>query len=64
MDVCYDGQVVKLEDDLPRNLFIECDSICLNQRSIDLEIQIPTRKVEEFDFIIINGVKFKKEVTK
>lgn len=40
------------------------DSIYLHQKSIDLEIQIPTQKVEQLDYIIVNGIKFKKDVVK
>ena len=46
---------------LPKNFIINCDSIYLNQKSIDLEIQIPTEKIEAFDCLIINGIKFKKD---
>ena len=47
---------------LPKNLTINCDNIYLNQKSIDLEIQIPTEKIESFDYIVINGIKFKKDM--
>lgn len=45
---------------LSKNFIIDCNSIYLNQKSIDLEIQIPTEKVEQFDCITINGIKFKR----
>jgi len=46
---------------LPKNFILDCDNIYLNQKSIDLEIQIPTEKIKQFDYIILNGIKFKKE---
>lgn len=61
MSIFYDEKVIALENDLPKNLYIECASIYLKQKSIDLEIQIPTQKVEQFDTLIINGIKFKKD---
>jgi len=46
---------------LPKTLIMNCDSIYLHQKSVNLEVQIPTEKVEQFDCIVINGIKFKKD---
>ena len=42
-------------------LTIECEHIYLHQTSMDLKIEFPTEKIEQFDYLIINGIKFKKE---
>lgn len=44
-----------------RYLTIECEHIYLRQTSIDLEIEVPNEKIEQFDYLIINGIKFKRE---
>lgn len=44
-----------------RYLIIECEHIYLHQTSIDLEIEVPTEKIEQIDYLIINGIKFKKD---
>lgn len=42
-------------------LTIECEHIYLHQTSIDLKIEIPTEKIEQIDYLIINGIKFNKD---
>ncbi len=49
-----------LKTDLPNTLIIECDKICIKQKDLELNIEIDTSKIERFDYIIINGVKFQK----
>ncbi len=44
-----------------KNLIIECDHIYLHQTSIDLKIEVPNEKIEQFDYLIINGIKFKRD---
>lgn len=44
----------------PTTLIIECDNIYLHQKSIDLTIEIPTEKIEQFETLTVNGVKFVK----
>ena len=42
-------------------LTIECEHIYLHQTSIDLKIEVPNEKIEQFDYLIINGIKFKRD---
>ena len=42
-------------------LTLECEHIYLHQTSMDLKIEVPTEKIEQFDYIVINGIKFKKD---
>lgn len=42
----------------PRTLQINCDTITLKDRSIDLTINIPTEKIKQFDYLIVNGIEF------
>ena len=44
-----------------KNFIIECEHIYLHQTSIDLKIEIPKEKLEQIDYLIINGIKFKKD---
>jgi len=50
-----------LKDERPNTLVIECDNIFLNQKSIDLTIGIPIEKIKQFDFLTVNGIKFKRD---
>ena len=38
-----------------------CERIILKDKSLDFSIELTKGKMEDFDEIIINGVKFKKE---
>lgn len=49
-----------LKTDLPNTLIIECDKICIKQKDLELNVEIDTSKIERFDYIIINGIKFQK----
>lgn len=42
-------------------LTIDCEHIYLHQTSIDLKIEIPKEKLEQFDYLIINGIKYSKD---
>lgn len=47
-----------LECTRPKTLQIDCDIITLKERTTDLTINIPTEKIERFDYLILNGIKF------
>ncbi len=49
-----------LKNDLPNTLTIECDKVCIKQKDLELNVEIDTSKIERFDYIIINGIKFRK----
>jgi hypothetical protein len=38
-----------------------CDRIILKDKSLDFSFEITKGKIEDFDVIIINGIKFVKE---
>lgn len=42
-------------------LQISCKKLQLLDKSANLTIDIPQEKIEQYDTIIINGIKFKKE---
>lgn len=45
-------------------LIIDCEHIYLHQTSMDLKIEVPKEKLEQIDYLIINGIKFKKDRSK
>ena len=45
-------------------LHISCKNIKLCDTKADLTIDVPQEKIEQYDAIVINGVKFKKEILK
>ena len=51
----------EIKNSLYNNLIIDCEYIYLYQTSIDLKIEIPKEKIDRFDYLIINGIKFKKD---
>ena len=51
----------EIKNPLYNNLIIDCEYIYLYQTSIDLKIEIPKEKIDRFDYLIINGIKFKKD---
>ena len=51
-------QYTLLECTRPRTLQIDCDTITLKDKSVDLTINIPTEKIEQFDYLILNGIQF------
>ena len=42
-------------------LYISCKDIKLCNAKANLTIDIPKEKIEQYDTIVINGIKFKKE---
>lgn len=45
----------------PRTLMIQnCDKVILKPKSLEVEVKIETANFDDFDFIEINGHKFKK----
>ena len=53
--------ISKMLPSLDRALYIDCDTITLNQKAIDLNISLQKEIINKFDSIIINGIKFNKE---
>ena len=51
----------KIKNPLYNSLTIDCEYIYLYQTSMDLKIEIPNEKIDRFDYLIINGIKFKKD---
>ena len=51
----------KIKNPLYNRLTIGCEHIYLYQTSMDLKIEIPKEKIDRFDYLIINGIKFKKD---
>lgn len=47
---------------MPNTLEIKnCERIILKDKSLDFSFEITKGKIEDFDEIVINGIKFKKE---
>ena len=42
-------------------LYISCKDIKLCDTKANLTVDIPQGKIEQYDTIVINGIKFKKE---
>ena len=51
----------EIKKPLYNNLIIDCEYIYLYQTSMDLKIEIPKEKIDRLDYLIINGIKFKKD---
>lgn len=51
----------KIKNPPYNSLTIDCEYIYLYQTSMDLKIEIPKEKIDRFDYLIINGIKFKKD---
>lgn len=53
---------LNLDLDAPRELHINgCEKIILNKKDIELQVELLGDKIDRFDAIIINGIKFIKE---
>jgi len=53
-----------LLDELPpKTLSIDCDTIILNQRSLDISFKLERVNLEKFDNLTINGFTFVREKT-
>ena len=44
----------------PTTLQVECDTIILRERSMDLIIDVPTETIKSIDYLILNGIKFSR----
>ena len=47
----------------PVTLSIDCETIILNKRDLDISFKLEAAKIENFDRIIINGITFVREKT-
>ena len=47
-----------LDDLPPKTLSIDCDTIILNKKDLDISFKLDAAKIENFDRIIINGITF------
>ena len=57
--------VGRLLNDLPSStLSIDCDTIILNKKDLDISFKLERAKIESFDKIIINGITFTREYKK
>jgi DNA-directed RNA polymerase subunit M/transcription elongation factor TFIIS len=45
----------------PATLSIDCETIILNKRDLDISFKLESAKMENFDRIIINGITFVRE---
>lgn len=48
-------------ENILNTLVVECNSIYLHQKDIDLKIEVPKEKIERFEYLVINGITFKKD---
>ena len=47
----------------PQTLSIDCETIILNKRDLDISFKLEAAKMENFDRLTINGVTFVREKT-
>ena len=52
-----------LEDLPPPSLSIECETIILNKKDLDISFKLDAAKIKNFDRLIINGITFVREKT-
>ena len=45
----------------PRTIQIDCDTIILDKKDLDITFKLDPAKIENFDRLIINGITFIKE---
>lgn len=51
-------------DDLPSpSLSIDCETIILNKRDLEISFKLDPAKIKNFDRLIINGITFVREKT-
>ena len=48
----------------PRTVQIDCDTIILKQRELDISFKLEAAKIKNFDRLTINGITFIKEDNK
>ena len=53
------NDVYDFNPNLAENICINCDKIILKQDSV--EIEVSNDQIKNFEYIIVNGFKFKKE---
>ena len=49
------------EDPLPQTVTIYCDNIYLKHKTLGFDILVPEHSIQNFEEIIINGYKFKRD---
>jgi hypothetical protein len=47
----------------PPSLSIDCETIILNKRDLEISFKLDPAKIKNFDRIIINGITFVREKT-
>ena len=47
----------------PQTLNIDCETIILKKRDLDISFKLESAKMENFDKLIINGITFVREKT-
>lgn len=58
------GLVVgKFDALLPKTLSIDCDTIALNKRDLEISFKLDSAKIKNFDKLVINGITFVREKT-
>ena len=55
------GFAIGLNPPPPRTVQIDCDTIILNKKDLDISFKLDTVKIENFDRLIVNGITFIKE---
>lgn len=45
----------------PKTISIDCDTIFLNKKDLEISFKLESAKMENFDRLIINGVTFVRE---
>ena len=47
----------------PQTLSIDCETIILNKRELEISFKLESAKMENFDKLVINGITFVREKT-
>ena len=50
-----------LEDFPPSSLSIDCETIILNKKDLDISFKLDTAKIKNFDRLVINGINFEQK---
>ena len=58
------ANLIAKPSEITRYMSLDCDEIHLVNREIDIKIVLTQTKIENVDCIVINGIRFKKEVLK
>jgi hypothetical protein len=51
------------EEPSPHSVIIECAKLTLHNRTVDIDVDIYPRQLDNIDTIIVNGHTYKKEET-